>query len=381
MSRQNLNTSAVTNNPPNREGGKIEGLSNGIIKPEFEWCGVPGQARQMLIRGRQSGSGDRVLRIPYRQIDGAGGVSRTIIHQAADPSLLLDLNVTGLGGRVDGSTLNASDNYFGWAFFDPFNAGNSKFVNVGITRLPSVVNATMTSGGGFGASTIMTKTGECLPFNLGSRVLIRRGTGFTGANIEYNQGIITAKAANTLTVTLDASYAGTGVGLNAALPAASTYGIIQLDQHAPNTATGELYGGYTYAYLGHLQTNAASNIEYTRQRGDWLRIPPTPGFYQVNTIVIVGAGNTTSITCFNRWLARNTPMAHVMVTLVNTAAGGTGFAGFLNEETTDVQVYTQRILYRNPLKWNDTLDFYLNVGGGGTKTANLYLLGWKEENF
>jgi hypothetical protein len=289
-----FNSQAIVGNKLNTTRGNYEYAS---ILPVFLWNNLQVFAsgtsrRRIRIEPFYSASVDPVIVIPFRIKNADGTLARAYQYEDTQ-SWLIDLDTstinttTRTGGLIDSIALAASSDYFVWAFYDHTKSDAGGFQGIGVTLRPRHTGITVTSGGGLGASTVLSgfTVGHGHRYPIGCRVLVREGTtGYTGVNgSDYNQGIVTATTSTTITVTLDTTYdPATAVGLvDSNATVATSVEVIQLDHFQPlivNTTAPTLYGGFQYCYLGMLQTDSGSNISDYRYIGDRYTFPDVANY-------------------------------------------------------------------------------------------------------
>jgi hypothetical protein len=257
----------------NRDVQATEALAGLELLPTFAWDHVGQPVDRVRIVGAATGSGDALVRLPYRILNPAGQASGVRVQEVAQP-WVLDVDQAGIdlpgriGGRVDGTTLVASEECAVWGFVDPWDL-TTPFRGYGTTRMPLESGSTTASAlGAVAIVTVGSPTG--LYFPVGARVRIVQGTVF-------NTGTVTVRTTTTVTVQTDALY-GAGLTLPNAALAAAACTIRQIDGFRPLTAEGTPYGGYSWCYLGSLSNSAGpSAIRWVRTRGTWrpLTVPVT----------------------------------------------------------------------------------------------------------
>lgn len=325
--RQSVNILANTS-PPGVKNLKTDHANSGlIIQPEFYFANGPAVStnKQVGIHPFDRGTGDSgLIRIPWQSVDSAGNGSDIQITSLTDP-WTLDLATstinltTRLGGLIDGLALTANMPYMIWAFFEQGNL-NSIFQGFGLTRYPACAYTTH-SGGTKGSSTLFTLAGtnenRGFRFVVGGRCLVREGILPTSP---YNQGTITARAINSITLLLD-NKAEYGTNLTAA-----TAGTFQ--QFKPQSplmpdtgllypATGLITTQFSYRYMGMIQTDNSSDVGTQRHIGDPYRfiMTPDPTFYS-----FTGGGTDTG----QRTLARYLPLGPYSAAILQAVERGAG---------------------------------------------------------
>lgn len=343
------NVQSHTGNPGNQNTRILENNRGRTIKPEFLFDMARDITGNTLkIRGVPTGSGNRVIRLPFWSVsdqrtplsligqDRYGDQARsskgfqTLEVDDSDP-WIIDVTTTGIdvenriGGIVDGTTLAPSVDYLVWAFMDPTDPANEKFRGFGITQRPRSVGAVTILGGTVGnASTLFSVTpGDGNGFTLGSRVVVREGVTPGDA---FNQGIVTAVQDNVILVDLDATY-GAILETNSSLAGLSGLEILQLDSFEPYAKIVILdvqltFGNFPFCYLGSFNTDSASKIKAVRRRGDRVRT--------ANVVANVSGNNVTvppTTICLARWIPFNTN--EVKLLLILEVMAGTGSVAFL----------------------------------------------------
>jgi len=288
------------------------------IKPEFLFDMTGDISGDTLkIRGMPTGSGNRVIKLPFwslstqRAADGTRLSSGFQTLRIEDEIWTIDINTTALdtpnktGGRLDGVALAPNTDYLVWALMNEKESSNEKLQGFGITTRPQAAGVVTTVGGGVGALGIFTTINkDAITFTKGARIVIRQGS---AAGDAFNQGIVLAKATNSLTVLLDGTY-GTINETNSSLAGLVDLEIFQLDSFEPYTKlpiTGEstFPGGgveFPFCYLGSLETDSASKIKSFRRRGDRVKI--------ANVVANVSGNNVTvppTTICLARWIPFN----------------------------------------------------------------------------
>lgn len=235
---------------------------------------VPGDARRVqIVPEHTMQSGADILRVPFRPYVGDDPLPQEL---SSALTYTLDLDNTGLadgttvGGRIDGIALAANTDYLIWAFLS--TALNGTIEGIGITTRPQATGITMPNPAGLGGTGIVVTVGTNLGnrFAIGARVLFRNGI---TAGSSWNQAIVTATAANTITVDLDASY-GLTTNNNTTLTSVGSVTCLQLDNMQPRVGgeTTSYNSDQPYSYIGSIQTDDSSNIRGWRKRGDFLPI-------------------------------------------------------------------------------------------------------------
>lgn len=352
------------------------------IMPQFQWQHASaGSPQQITIQSFPTGTEQRVLRMPFR-MGASSWTEGRYPRLETTPVATLNINSTGLNGRIDGSSLTASTDYLVWAFWSLAVGG--AFIGYGITKLPTIT-ATHSSGGGLGASWSATVAGSGENFGtrlpVGCRVVVRVSTA-NGA--EYNQGTVTARTATTLTVLMDSTYGAIGQS-NAAMTAGAKE-VRQLDMfRAGMVTTDSLYPGggteYMYTYVGHLQTDASSNIRMARKRFDFYQFPAeyTP----------VSAQTATLMTTLMRWCPRQADMAALRVGCEVTSSAAGRFTSIGTDAanpffcTTAAGTVTGAFVQNSdaiPLRRYDQSFLTSISAGAGTVTANVQLNGYYGES-
>lgn len=362
--------------------------------PLFDYFPVPGDARRINIQPVKSQqSGFDLIRIPFRP-PVASGVALPY-EVLSDLTYVLDFDNTGLadgdgtvGGLIDGIALAANTDYLVWAFLT--KALNGSIEGIGITTRPRVTGVTMPNPSALGGSVVITVgTDQGNRFAVGARVLCRNGT--TGevngaAGSLWNQGIITATAANTISVTLDASW-GLSVNNNTAMNGTTSVEIFQLDNFQPRLGgeTDSYNDGQPYAYLGMLRSDSSSNLDWYRHRGD---LYPLLGVFDA----IVRTGITASEP-FQIGLGRYIPLGtkHASMTLFTALTAGTPGNATLNISSSGT---TTQASARSVVSAGDFLEDIITIRGrdasingsyveGGTITASWItrIAGYIEENW
>lgn len=281
-------------------------------EPWFSFVSDPGSTRILHIAPRYSLNGDSFRRFTFR-INASDWTNRRswVYQDALDGTI--DLDATGLGGRVSGLALAATTHYHLWAFAS--GTKNPVFKGFGASKQPVSIITSVASGGTLGSSAVLNVTAtEGLHFTVGARVICRAGTAL-GDN--YNQGVITARAANTVTVTLDATY-GAINETNTTIVGMVNGELMQTDSFTPFVAaTGAVFGGYHYTYMGSLFVDSSSNIVMMpRKRGD-LRFT-TAQYIVYNQSGTAAPAATTQ--CLARWI----PFGRKVNAYLGAIISGTG---------------------------------------------------------
>jgi hypothetical protein len=254
------------------------------------------------LRGIDTGSGVRVMRVPYWL--GQRGMQSVYIDDdwTVDLGTLSINETTFTGGLVDGQSFAASTDYPLFAFFDPFDPNNDKFKGFGATTRPQTTASAVSSGTRGSEATFTVPSPEANRFNLGSRVICRQGT-LIGD--DYNQGTVTAiVSATSIKIQLDDSYGGI-VETNTDL-SGSGIEILQTNFFAPkmDTTTESLYPGggveYAYRFIGLVQSDDLSDIHNFAKPGKFLYTRPL----SMKVATATTSGITTQ--CLSRWVPINT---------------------------------------------------------------------------
>lgn len=287
--------------------------------PVFNFGVSPATAQQFTIEPEWLQSGATGLLVPFRRASGTGTLPELIF---SDQTFTIDLTATGEGGRLDGIALATNTDYPVWMFRNPAPRGELAFV--GITQRPRVTGITMPNPSALGGTVVITVgTNQGNRFAVGSRVVCRNGT--TGevngaAGSLWNQGYVTATAADTITVALDASW-GLSVNNNTAMNGTSSVEIFQLDRFEPRVGgeSATYNGGQPYTYLGLARTDSSSELDWVRKRGE-----PYPLLGSFDAIVRTGI---TASESFQVGLGRYVPLGTRQIYLTTFTALTAGTPG------------------------------------------------------
>jgi hypothetical protein len=368
-------------------------LSN-LDRPIFRF--MPDTNHEVTLEGEPSLSGDAPFLVPFRLANADYTERRPIVYSILN-SWSIDIDTatinltTRVGGRVDGLSLTADIYYLIWAFMDEFQ----NFKGLGITALPRVTGASTSSGGTLGATATFSVTaGHGWRFVVGARLLVRQGTDMrvspATTGDPYNQGIITGVTANSITATMDALYTEIDYEENTTLASLTGLEIVQLDRFEPRMWNQDsLYPGsgaeHQFAYLGSIQTNASSNIQFFRKRGENV-------MFDDEAYIVWDLTSTSSSedrVCLSRWLPRSAGWAHGIVTVsgvnVNSyvhcqtdpIAGLWGFTGS-RAAGGGLSRANYNAIVRNV---NNSLTYELYVSGGTSTTGEAFLSGYEEDRF
>lgn len=399
--RDSINNLNHTGESGNKNQRTIHALEGRDLDPVFDFQRI--DSENVGIIGLPTGSGDTVIRVPFRLTDkdnsfvANGGqtlfisddwiidITTTVIDLTSDPPK---------GGLIDGNSLEADTDYLLWAFIDPFDSDNSKFKGFGLTKLPFTTGATVFFGGGLGALVTMTVASpDGHAFNVGARIVIREST---TKGTEYNQGIITATTATTVTATLDTTYGAISESNIALSGGGTTYEIRQLTNFVPYmySATKELFPGsgteYQFKYMGHIQTDTSSDILRLRYRGD-----PYNWAYSFATIVF---DNTAIVATFSsqislaRWIPFHTRRGRFELT-GNRVSGAptTGFViltidgiatarDIISTSNLSVSGGFMRTADELTIRYHDiSVNLFVFVPGTTTLSARITLKGYENE--
>jgi len=266
------------------------------MDPIFRFDSIGATADQVLISPYRTNGRDETIILPFRIVN--TDIEIVSFIQSILTPWTIDLSTTGInlltqvGGAVDGITIAASEDYLVWGFYNP-SLGTGGFEGLGFTRRPHETTTAL-SGGTVGSSTTFTvAAGRGFTFPVGCRIIAREGTALGS---DYNQGIVTAHTSTTVVATLDAAY-GLGAENNATI--ANPVELLQIDKFQPRiTASDSLYPGggveYAYCYLGHIQSDASSNVRMFRKRGELYRFPTVDGYNLSNFTASTGASQQAS---------------------------------------------------------------------------------------
>jgi hypothetical protein len=323
---------------------------------------------------------DRLI-LPFHEWQPADTTGSPLVREC--PGGDIATGATGIGGVVDGTGAVTAGQYLLWGFL---SARGGNFLGYGLTRKPDHAG-TVTAGGGLGVPITVTFTtatrGNC--YTVGSRVIIRAGTGVTSL---YNQGTVTAVSSTTLQATMDAAYAVTyAPSANTVLPVATAVSVIQTDLLAPwvSQATQGTYRETPFTYLGSVEIDATRTI-YLRKPGDpvWASVPFT-------TITVAG-GASVNVVSLRRWIGRHVRHAYLEGDVLRT--GGPGGAntlltldtvasyGQLQTSSTNaatIQGKASDMLSVAPLY--SSVRATVTINGATTVTATAFLRGWVDEAY
>lgn len=292
------------------------------------------------LRGIDTGSGVRVMRIPYWL--GQRGMQSVYI----DDNWTVDLGtssidqVTFTGGLVDGISFAASTDYCLFAFFDPFDPENNKFKGFGVTTRPQTTASAVSSGTRGSVGTFTVPSPGANRFNVGARVICR-----VGINIgdDYNQGTVTEiESATSIKIKLDSTY-GAIAETNTDL-SGSGIDIIQTNFFAPKLDNSEntVYPGngvqYSYKFIGLIQTDANIEIINFARAGQWIYLHPFILHFSKSSQTT----SSTETTCLSRIIPVSTnKLLGVFIVTVNS--GTTGHAILLINSGSHEQITSDRI--------------------------------------
>lgn len=358
----------------------------------------------VAIEGATTFSGDRELRIVYRIMNDDREAHGNRVVIVRDP-WVLDPSQDGVfttpnrvAGYVDGIAPAAGEDELIWAFMDPYATDGNEFVEFGLTQRFRLDGVTIQADGTRGSTSIVNvPTGEEARVPIGARVLLREGvsgSSYSGAvhtpGADYNQGTVSAKADGELTVDLDSDY-GYTTNNNADLPTDPTeLEIIQMSKFEPRAPdSADVYGGYSWCYIGMIQLNASAGVGHIRRPGDLYRF--TQNYVPFNGTGIVASTNYDMPLA--RWMPRFRHGAEMRGFLQRTVAGlGSSGLTLLAFAGTSANIR----LAQNPagvLDWtssdnNVALDSAFSamraevlVGLGSTNWALLELAGYYENDF
>jgi hypothetical protein len=347
---------------------------------------TPLAAQTLTLRGKYTGCGDRVIRLVWRHVsdtDGASAGGNNVLFVPDEWTISLTASGIDLdnriAGRIDGIALASSVDYLVWAFIDPFDS--SKFKGFGITRAVTNTGITMPAGASFGQSpTVTVGTDQGNRYPIGSRVLFRNGV---TSGSSWNQGIVTAHAADTITVTLDAAL-GLGLNTNTDMSSVGSVTAIVMEGHQPRLGGSGIttaYEGYQYVYVGSIQTDASSNLfGFFRRAGDFL---PFPG----GLLTVVSRPGITATETFQvalgNWIARGSRkiggLHRVAITVeVGIAEVRNGFDGLGTAQLIQATMNMNTFAYGMPEVWlreRDTSMFHSYTESGNLTATHQFLLG------
>lgn len=319
--------------------------------PLYEWdCSRSSSRKQIKIAPIYTNGGDSVIVIPFRKLDESDNLD-VMNYMTSGISWTIDVNATGLGGRIDGISLGTESVYWVYAFYNPAAANIAdRFVGFGVMRRPVEGYNSGYSGGTKGSTTTFTLTtaNRTYAYPVNCRVLVREGTATTS---NYNQGTVLSRTSTTITIALDNVSVGDAGGYGSNLNTGNTGSIIQLDNPAPYLPSSDsLYPGggveYQYCYMGSLSVDNASDLFEWRHRGDPRLFPDgNMVFYSASGIT----ATTTSIQSAARWLDVRTRLAWMLprirctsytngeasLRITTTDGIGTVFSPLANKATTD----------------------------------------------
>jgi len=286
-------------------------------------------ARQFKISPEQTGNGDQIIRLPTRPVNDTRQAIGTRCIESLD-TWLIDMDtsvidpVTKTGGLIDGVALLPTTDYLLWAIHNL--SATPALLGYGLTARPRFSGYTLAASPAVrGSTAVINCTGAGLRFSISARVLLNQGGIAIGAL--YNQGVVTAQTADTITVRLDDDYGAvseTNTDLTNAVP-----GLInQFDMFEPRVGnTGQLYGNgeYSFTYMASVETDTSSDLRLIRRRGDVYRhlvAPITCWIQQVTAIT----SPVTDTLCLARWTPVDaTSVALAIDPILNPDPGGTGY--------------------------------------------------------
>ena len=346
----------------------------------------------LYVQGRPTNCGDSPLLIPFRFAN-ADYTKRLPIIMSIPTAWTIDLNATTIdlttyiGGIVDGVALTAGQDYFVWAFADEYR--NLK--GFGITARPRIVDGRTSSGGGLGdaGSVFTVSSGHGWRFGIGSRVIIRKGTGLAPGN-EYNQGTVVAHESAKITVDLDALYTDVTIESNVSLIGLTGLEIFQTDNFSPRMYNqNSLYPGsgieYQYSYIGSIQTNDTFDIRHVRQLGDWYMLPVESYLICTHVTTVTMMHDVT----LARWIPVGTGQIAGILTIEGTNVlafmkvqtdSVAGLGGITSSRITGGGV--SRVGYSVLIRLhNAAVHYHLNTTAASTMTGTAYLTSYKAETF
>lgn len=307
--------------------------------PLFEFDPVGVASTVLTFRALKTNAGDENVVLPFRIID-TDGVFRGIYPITIPDGLWsidfaqADIDETNfIGGRLTGTAQDPDWDYLIFAHADLTAAPGSEFKGFSIITYPEF-DFTAISDGSLGALAVIDVPGFGNRYNVGARVIVREGTSPTNP---YNQGEITAKTADTITVQLD-NDSEYGVAITG-----STGTVVQTSHFAPLLqADGLPYGGYSYVYMGSFQADSDSDILYFRKREEFYAFDLklsivntitslTPAAAQVTAARIVPVGVTRA----HVWIRTGRVGTAKRITLYNELNGLSVLLGNANSVTTD----------------------------------------------
>lgn len=376
-----------------------------LVRPMYKYYPYPALADKdkLLIQGYETGCGDAPIILPFRLLSPDTSDFYQLFQMEITDSWALDLNtstidlVTFTGGIIDGSGAYAADSdYLVWAFISPGDVESARFKGFGISKRPITTGVTVTSGGGLGASTVFNVgANNGYKYTVGSRVLAREGV---AVGDDFNQGTVTAIAANSVTVTLDAAY-GIANSTNTTLAGTPGVTLLQMNMFEPRmwTSPGTLYPGnaaavdnYQYLYMGMIQSDNDTDVKMFRKPGDIYHLSNAALIFSVSG----AAASSNNVVCLSRWTPRNIRESQGRVNVARITGSGTVIASWGYGQTTTasarISVAQERATTNNAIAWdtgptavsaNNTMQARLAFAGGvGTFDASFSLHGyvWEE---
>lgn len=349
--RDSINTLNHTGESGNKNQRTIHALQGRVLEPDFQWRkNLDSGDRKADIIGDYTRCGDSLLRLPFRLNDANRNANGGFTLFVSD-EWTIDLDTTTVdlttftGGIIDNTSLVVKEDWFVWAFMDPFDSTNTKFKGFGVTKRPNVTNVTVFSGGTVGSSTVLTfPSSNASSFVVGARVIVR-ASALKGS--AFNQGIITDVTQTTLTVTLDTDY-GAATENNGTVSGTGNT-VIQTDKFEPKMSDElSLYPGggteYQFCYMGHMQTDENSDILRLRYRGEKYNWAYAFATVIHNQTGLSTPGTTTVHICLARWVPLHARRARFQLAAQRSAGSGIGSIlilstdGWKSGNVSDVQV-------------------------------------------